>query len=1439
MLGNDGGETADTRPDARPRVFISYAHEDDGGAHAGRVFELYRLLREEGGVDAQLDVLAAQEPQDWTLWMQRQFVTADFVLVIASPAYKRRAEGTETPGVGKGVTWEAGFLRQYVYGESAGWFRRVLKVVLPGGSPGDLPAYLGGDTVSHFTVDPITVEGAEDLIRYLWKEPALREPRLGPRPRFPTREHAGGAGDTGPGDALPPELAEVWRSSQASAGEAETVGLHPSGRELLLSEGLYIERGIEKDVVAALESPGCTAVVGEAGFGKTSLVWSVHRRFAERGHRPLFIRASSLLSGLYEPPRDGATRRRTGVLVPDVVLRALEQAARREPTTVLLIDTVDLLMHSDDACALVVEVLQSADRLDLPTLLTCRPVEAHRLASAAERAGVEIRTKALAAYDGAEWPKAVRSYAHGYYDGVDGAPPADLVVDRVVNAASLGRALREVCANPFALRLLFELYAPAVPDEDVDTPGLYDRFWKRRVVSDQRAWRTDGTALPAVDLSPYARAAARLMLSSSRIDAQRAVLESRIEYQLARTRTPVLPDGPEVGAALEALRSRGVLTIRDQTGYLWFFHQTFFEHAAARGVLACGSAAVDDLMTRVAQDPGDLYFGEVASEVLLMAGRLPEASGDTYSPDRADATLAGWLAARDPALLGMGLRVYAKLKIPGPLVLSSAADALERADTPTIDRFLRLLPSVTHEELDRPLRDLARLWATRRKDGKRVRKGVIEALVRLATQDVGAVEAFTRRHGCFEWLKSWPPNELHHHERLAFRLLDALVTADQERAVGLALDFWRAAARTGQLSLQTDLVVRMADWHLPPRLVRKAVKEFLRGLAGIRPGKQDTVPFERAFSRFFLRSAPRADSVLPHLRAVLGTAGDPSPAAAERQGHASPLVLRTTLRMHTAAVMNGLCVDAAAFLDTVLATRDPQRQLAVCYGVLTEALVGRAARFETDPRGTGPTPPDTENPLTVEARRRCAQALRALPCEENSPLGGKDPRWLWRNALQEAALPPDALLHLLPPAGDLPADPARSLWLRNTGLSSFLISGSLAGHTEARLALDALAGDREVQRALEGTKAGRAALENMVGRLQYAVPRHLPLLDHLITYALTAAQPEVLHQTLGELVKNARTEGGPAPTARPPVPEAHRQTLTGHRRTLIGDRKPHLRRHGFILWKVLLELGVDDFPTVDEIVAAWQDAAAQDLRNAILELAAVTVPARVWDDTAPTRLLRLLRPLLKTGGQARQEPPARATEQVISHESNARMLLAQAHAHLGSLDRAEAHVAFVLCLAERAGYDVATQLGSHTLSGILRPLGFLMERLVAEDPSGAARLTATVVEAMHRIQPADVKWKRDIARVWAVFLGELCTRLAPADQERLVRRMLNEPAYCAPVVSAAAQLRPKPRWLDDLFRDEATPASLRESMRGSNYLHGRAEGRTGGWRGLLEYAPLY
>src|SRR5437879_8470170 len=133
-------EESDPPEENRPpvRVFISYAHESE--EHRAAVCDLWLLLRE-CGIDARLDRTAAEQREDWGLWMLEQEREADFVLVIVSPAYRRRAEGTEEAGKGLGVQWEGALIRDAFYRYRAAARRRFLPVLLPGASVEDIPAF--------------------------------------------------------------------------------------------------------------------------------------------------------------------------------------------------------------------------------------------------------------------------------------------------------------------------------------------------------------------------------------------------------------------------------------------------------------------------------------------------------------------------------------------------------------------------------------------------------------------------------------------------------------------------------------------------------------------------------------------------------------------------------------------------------------------------------------------------------------------------------------------------------------------------------------------------------------------------------------------------------------------------------------------------------------------------------------------------------------------------------------------------------------------------------------------------------------------------------------------------------------------------------------------------------------------------------------------------
>lgn len=162
------------------KVFVSYAWEDDG-THQPRVVRFTNDLREYG-LDAIVDVFESSPPNGWPMWMLKQIQRADFVLMVITETYRRRFEGDEQPGVGKGVKWEGGIVTREVYDSE---FRndKFLPVVFGKQHLASMPTIFKGNT--HWDVsDP---ERLKELVMFMTGQPLYIPARLGSIPVLPPR----------------------------------------------------------------------------------------------------------------------------------------------------------------------------------------------------------------------------------------------------------------------------------------------------------------------------------------------------------------------------------------------------------------------------------------------------------------------------------------------------------------------------------------------------------------------------------------------------------------------------------------------------------------------------------------------------------------------------------------------------------------------------------------------------------------------------------------------------------------------------------------------------------------------------------------------------------------------------------------------------------------------------------------------------------------------------------------------------------------------------------------------------------------------------------------------------------------------------------------------------------------------------------------------------
>jgi tetratricopeptide (TPR) repeat protein len=187
------GIDAPTLP-RQPRVFISYSHDSE--KHREHVLELANRFRSDG-IDAWLDLYEQAPPEGWPRWMQRQLQEADFILVICTESYKRRFEGQEEPGKGRGVTWEGLLAAQLLY-EAGTVNRKLVPILLENVSEDTVPLSLRPYARFWLPSD------YDALYRLLTAQPDVVAPPLGETRRFaPAKALPSLAGQTALSEGLP------------------------------------------------------------------------------------------------------------------------------------------------------------------------------------------------------------------------------------------------------------------------------------------------------------------------------------------------------------------------------------------------------------------------------------------------------------------------------------------------------------------------------------------------------------------------------------------------------------------------------------------------------------------------------------------------------------------------------------------------------------------------------------------------------------------------------------------------------------------------------------------------------------------------------------------------------------------------------------------------------------------------------------------------------------------------------------------------------------------------------------------------------------------------------------------------------------------------------------------------------------------------------------
>ena len=167
-------QSRDSSIQGRSRVYISYSYDSD--EHIKRVREFAARLKADG-IDARIDTdVNCDPPEGWPSYSQDQIQDADYVILICTETYRRRFDGREEPGRGKGVTFEGKLIRQEIF-DSQGRTKKFIPVILDFEDDAHIPSLLRdrGRYVVSRDAESAAALGYESLLRRLRPSPSTAQ----------------------------------------------------------------------------------------------------------------------------------------------------------------------------------------------------------------------------------------------------------------------------------------------------------------------------------------------------------------------------------------------------------------------------------------------------------------------------------------------------------------------------------------------------------------------------------------------------------------------------------------------------------------------------------------------------------------------------------------------------------------------------------------------------------------------------------------------------------------------------------------------------------------------------------------------------------------------------------------------------------------------------------------------------------------------------------------------------------------------------------------------------------------------------------------------------------------------------------------------------------------------------------------------------------------
>jgi hypothetical protein len=370
-------------------------------------------------------------------------------------------------------------------------------------------------------------------------------------------------------------------------------GEDESRRAIYLDDdGLYVNRKEEEKLVldfvtkfieANKEGGKWISIVGDAGHGKSCLLWYLFHRLKNDGSfLVLPLLADHLVDDL-------------GQEISHAIRHLASGRRGDDGRIVVLVDTLDILVGINDAVlARALNALRAAGCL---LITTSRPHEAERFYRLCNR-DEEVPLKR---YTDKEFALVTRRYIDKAYPRWSSGQK-EAQFRKVAELLEQRRDIaRELDLEPLILRMIFEAYVPEDITQDINTQKVYEKFWRERVLEDRQRALAEQRA----------RAAVCRFLAREIIFGRGALHAESIHLDYLSARWEKAHDAPLPDEVITRLVSSGVLQWAMGKQAVRFFHQTFLEYAAAFDLLQRLTAAQDvrdDLEGLYADVVGNNFF---------------------------------------------------------------------------------------------------------------------------------------------------------------------------------------------------------------------------------------------------------------------------------------------------------------------------------------------------------------------------------------------------------------------------------------------------------------------------------------------------------------------------------------------------------------------------------------------------------------------------------------------------------------------------------------------------------------------------------------------------------------------------------------------------------------------------------------------------------------